>query len=321
MTSEQLQTTRAQRWRQASNPIVTADDARTWIDGVGFCLFLPRRAQFSASVPSFVEAVGGVVTDAPTREAVESAASLLHRLAAEGAVVPLNLFGVAAFGAAGALGASDQPDFLVSRAALPYVFSLVGGRNWKTSPGGKASPLMVEVWTLLDGEGALTAQEIQTALGRELTEAAVLRALVELWNGLRVIPVYAGDVTRWELTQARFAAEMTASQKVAQATALSALVSLYLEAVLAASSEEIETFLSPLTARSRVREVVNGLSATRQLQIVSVAAQPLLHLEGSLPEFADAEPVEVVLRSREPGAEGFVRKPRTERERGAERKP
>jgi 23S rRNA pseudouridine2605 synthase len=296
LTSEQLQNARAERWRQVSNPVLTTEDARAWLEGVGFCLFFPRRAFFSPPAPSFVEAVAGAPTDAPSREAVENATALLHRLTgADGgsAVVPLNLFHAGAFGAAGA-GSSDQPDFVVTREALPYVFSLIGGRNWKSGPGGKASPLMVDIWTLLNGSDALTAQEIQTALGRELTETAVLRALVELWSGLRAIPVYDGSAsdTKWELTQARFAAEMTASQKVAQTTALSALVSLYLESVVAASSEEIETFLSPLAARSRVREVVNGLSATRQLELVSVGAQPLFHVAGA-PEFA-AEPMKPV---------------------------
>ncbi len=138
---------------------------------------------------------------------------------------------------------SDQPDFLVTREALPYVFSLIGGRNWKSGPGAKASPLTLEIWKQVDGAGAQTAAEIQTALGREVTEAAILRGLVELWNGLRAIPVYDGETTRWELTQARFAEEMTASQKVAQTTALSALVAGYLESAIAASSDEIETFL------------------------------------------------------------------------------
>ena len=256
------------------------------------CLLLPRRSHFSVPAPSFVEAVAGTPTEVPLREAVENAMALLHRLTASGAVVPLNLFNAGTFGVGGGApaGGVDQPDFVVTRDALPYVFSLIGGRNWKTGPGGKASPLMTEVWTLLNGGEARTAQEIQRALGRELTEAAVLRALVELWNGLRAIPVYDGETTRWELTQARFAAEMTASQKVAQTTALSVLVSLYAEAAIAASSEEIETFLSPLASRSRVREVVNGLSATRQLGLVSVGAQPLFHVAGSLPEFAEAEP-------------------------------
>jgi hypothetical protein len=307
LTSEQLQNARAERWRQVSNPVLTAEDARAWLEGIGFCLFLPRKSSglAFAPAPSFVEAVAGGgasgASEAPAygtvaRDAGETATGLLHRLAADGVVVPLNLSAAAgAFagnhsGAAGG-GASDAPDFVATREALPYVFSLIGGRNWKSGPGAKASPLMVEIWKQLEGAGAQTAQEIQTALGREVTEGAVLRGLMELWNGLRAIPAYDGDATRWELTQARFAAEMTASQKVAQATALSALVSLYLEAVVAASSEEIETFLSPLAGRSRVREVVNGLAATRQLELVSVGAQPLFHVAGMLPEFAEAEPV------------------------------
>ena len=309
MTSEQLQSARAERWRQTSNPVLTAEDAQAWLEGVGLCLFLPRRSHFSVPTPSFVEAAGAP-TEAPSREAVENATALLHRLTASGVVVPLNLFNAGAFGAGsgGAVGGVDQPDFLVTREALPYVFSLIGGRNWKSGPGGKASPLMTEVWTLLNGGEARTAREIQTALGRELTEAAVLRALVELWNGLRAIPVYDGETTRWELTQARFAAEMAASQKVAQTTALSVLVSLYVEAAVAASSEEIETFLSPLASRSRVREVVNGLSATRQLGLVSVGAQPLFHVAGSLPEFAEAEPAKAEAGRREPYGAGEPRK-------------
>jgi 23S rRNA pseudouridine2605 synthase len=71
------------------------------------------------------------------------------------------------------------------------------------------------------------------------------------------------------------------------------LVSLYVESVVAASSDEVETFLSPLAARSRVREVVNGLLATRQLELVSVGAQPLFHVTGSLPEFAEPAKAEV----------------------------
>jgi len=280
------------------------------MESTGLCLFLPRRAHFAAPAPSFVEAVAGTVTDTPTRETVEQATELLKRLAADAAVVPLNLFGGAGapgagFGAAAVagptgLGSFDTPDFVAAREALPYVFSLIGGRNWKSGPGGKASPLMVELWTLLEsklsaGDGAQTAGEIQQALGREVTETAVLRTLGELWQGLRVVPVYDGPGlgadTRWELTQARFAAELTASQKVAQTTALSTLVALYLESAVAAEEDEIETFLSPLTSRSRVREVVNGLQATRQLGLVSVGAHPLLHVAGTLPEFAEAEGV------------------------------
>jgi hypothetical protein len=311
LTTEQLQNARAERWRQKSNPALTAEDAKAWIEDIGLCLFLPRRGNFLAAAPSFVEAAMGAPSEVPGREAVENATGLMRRLAADAAVIPLNLFGNSG---------SDQPDFLASRATLPYVFSLIGGRNWKSGPGMKASPLMTDVWTLLNDGEARTTGEIQAALGRELTEAAVLRALAELWHGLRAVPVLDGDVTRWELTQARFAAEMTASQKVAQTTALSALVSLYLDGAVAASSEEIETILSPLTARSRVREVVNGLSATRQLGLISVGAQPLLHVAGALPEFEEEE-AEAKPKDRGERRPSFERRERAAAEGGAGRKP
>ena len=72
-----------------------------------------------------------------------------------------------------------------------------------------------------------------------------------------------------------------------QVTALSLLVSMYLQSVYAASSEEIEIFLSPVASRSRVREAVRGLSATRQIQSLSMDAQTYYFLEGGLPEFAE----------------------------------
>jgi 23S rRNA pseudouridine2605 synthase len=280
LTSEQLQTARAERWRQASNPLLTLDDAATWVDSVGLCFFLPRRQQFLAPAPSFVEACMGTPSETPTREAIENAGSLMLRLAETGAILPLNLFGAL----------SVQPDFLATREAFRYIFSLRGDRNWKTVPGGQTSPLVVEIWKLLDKEGSLSATEIQSTLGRELTEAAVLRGLIELWSGLRVLPVLDGsESVRWELIQARFADALNAANKLSQTTALSALVSLYLESAIAASGEEIETFLSPLTSRSRVREVVHGLTATRQLSILQIGTQSMVHISGSLPEFAEDE--------------------------------
>jgi len=279
---------RAERWRHTSNPLLTADEARSWLDGVGLCLFLPRRHQFLAPAPSFVEACAGAPSEAPSREAIDNATELMRRLVAEGAILPLNLFGTP----------SETPDFLATREAFPYLFSLRGTRDWKTVPGGKSSPLVAEIWKLLEQQGALTAVEIQSALGRELTEAAVLRSLFDMWSNLRVLPEYeAGAATRWSLTQLRYKDALTAAGRLSQAAALSALVSLYLESVVAASSEEVETFLSPLTSRSRVRETVNGLAATRQIAMVAVGTQSMFHIAGALPEFPEAEPV------REAGAE------------------
>ena len=51
------------------------------------------------------------------------------------------------------------------------------------------SPLVIRTWQVLDREGEATAVELRETLGRELTEAAVLRALIELWTTVRAMPV------------------------------------------------------------------------------------------------------------------------------------
>ena len=135
----------------------------------------------------------------PGAAAIEQAHGLLTRLTASGTVVPLNLLGTV----------SEQPDFLAHSEALPYVLSLRAESDWKHAPqkssGHKVSPLVLELWKALDKEGALSADEVRETLGRELTEAAVLRALCELWQALRISPVLAdaGQPARWEMLRVR----------------------------------------------------------------------------------------------------------------------
>jgi hypothetical protein len=69
-------------------------------------------------------------------------------------------------------------------------------------------------------------------------------------------------------------------------TAISVLASIYLQAVIAATMEEVELFLAPLTARSKVREVLRGLVATRQVHTISMGHAPHFYVAGTLPEFA-----------------------------------
>src|ERR1700722_12069705 len=173
MTKEQLQAARAAHWRQKQNPILTLEDAESWVEQHPLCLYLPRQAQLPAPAPSFVEACLGNSQAAPGASAIEQAHSLLARLIASGSVVALNLFG--------AVG--EQPDFLVAREALPFVLALRADSDWKHAPqrssGHKVSPLVLQLWKALEEAGALTAIEAREKLGRELTEAAVLRALCE----------------------------------------------------------------------------------------------------------------------------------------------
>ncbi len=289
MTAEQLQRARASAWHQQGNALLTADDAAAWLREAGLALFLPRPAQVAAPAPSFVEATSGEGSSTPLPRAITNATELVHRLLAAGDAIALNLLG--------SLG--DQPDYLATAETLPFLFALRGDREWKRGPRGKSSPLVVEVWKQLDRDGALTADEIKDRLGRQLTESAALRALTELWTTLRVEPIYpdpgtesTGGATRWQLLEMNHEKAMTAGSAMAQGMALSALVSLYLQSAIAATGEEIESFLSPVASRSKVRDAVRGLLATHQLGLRNLGADEHFFVEGSLPEFetsADGE--------------------------------
>jgi 23S rRNA pseudouridine2605 synthase len=237
----------------------------------------------------------------PGAAAIEQAHAFMTRLIASGTVVPLNLLGTV----------TEQPDFLAHSEALPYVLALRADANWKQAPqkssGHKVSPLVLELWKVLDKDGGLTAADARETLGRELTEAAVLRALCELWQALRISPVPAeeGQPARWEMLRVRHRAALETGSTVSQVTALSLLVSMYLQSVYAATSEEIEIFLSPVASRSRVREAVRGLSATRQIHTLSMDAQTYYFLENGLPEFAETV-VQVVAAETEASPQSFT---------------
>ena len=282
MNQQQLQIARAALWHQTANappaaPLLTLDDASSWLDEIGLCLFLPRHTQLPAPAPSFVEAIVGATSITPPAAAITQAAELASRLIQADRAIPLNLLGIV----------SEQPDFLVTPEVLPWVAAVRGDRQWKTAPAGRTAPIVLRTWEALDKESGKTAIELTEILGRELTEAAVLRALIELWTSLRAVPAYTpGQPARWSLLKNRYPAQLATGANTAQTTALSALLSIYLRAAVAASAEEAEIFLSPLTARSRIREVIHGMTAARQLRTMSVGTQTLLFVEGSLPESA-----------------------------------
>ncbi len=280
MTPEQLAAARASHWHQDAQPLMTLDDASTWLERMQLALYLPRKAHVLAPAPSFVEAVAGTGSATPGPEAIEQANALLVRLVQEGTVVPLNLFGTP----------GEQPDFLIATHALSHIAALQGDRNWKKPPSGtgpgKVSPMAVEVWKLLDREGALTANEIREQLGHELTEAATIRGLSELWQNLRVAPLPSedGEGANWQILAVTHKKEMAAGSTMSQSAALSMLVANYLQSVVTGTAEDIEAFLSPVASRSRLRDVVRGLTATRQLRTLSMDAQTFLFIEGTLPE-------------------------------------
>jgi len=262
---------------------LTFEDARTWIEETGLCLFLPRKQFISSIAPSFVEAIGGRRDATPDPRQIAAAEELLIRLENEGVAVRLNLGGQP----------GEQPDFVVASWVLPYVYALRGDRDWRRTPqltGSRAvSQLAVQAYKHLEAND-LTIAQLKHTLGREVTEAAVVRAITELWQQLRIIPTIAasGQPAKWQLLRTRYQKAIAEGASTSQVTAISVLASIYLQAVIAASMEEVELFLAPLTARSKVREVLRGLVATRQVHTISMGHAPHFYVAGTLPEFAPA---------------------------------
>jgi 23S rRNA pseudouridine2605 synthase len=300
LTAEQLEASRAERMRQNGRGQLTLEDARTWLEETGLCLFLPRK-QFSSFVaPSFVEAVAGERSAAPSAKVVSLAEELLVRLESEGVAVRLNLQGQP----------GELPDFVVASWVLPYVYALRGDRDWRRSPqltgSRQVSPLAIQAYKLLEA-GDATISQLKHALGREVTESAVLRAITELWQQLRIIPVISapGKPAQWQLLRLRFQKAIAEGASTSQVTAISVLASIYLQAVIAATMEEVELFLAALTARSKVREVLRGLLATRQVHNISLGHAPHFYVAGTLPEFAT--PPTIYASSAMPASTNFLR--------------
>jgi hypothetical protein len=294
-TAAQLSSSRLKQWHQNGEALLTFENTRSWINAAGIALYFPRHAQLVTPAPSMVEAVLGSPSAAPTVAELEQSRELLVRLIAEGVAVPLNLFGSPS-------GAGiDTPDFIVATAVLPYIFTLRGDKGWKVPPPtsgvNKVSPLALNTYNILaervkDAIPGLSASALALLLGKEVTESGVLRALTELWQHLRVLPIPQpdGQPTLWELTSARFTKQLKAGGNAGQPSALSALISLYLGQSLLATEDDIEIFLSPLAARSRVRDVVHALIAARQLETLVIDGKTYLHVAGELPAFL-SEPV------------------------------
>jgi hypothetical protein len=286
-SAEHLAESRNALWHQNDQPLLTLDSLRSWIHKTGLVLYTPRAQQLPAPAPSIVEGVLGKANAAPTLAETAQAREMISRLIAEGNAVPLNLLGTA----------GDTPDFVVSPAVFSYVFTLRGDKAWKqppaTSGAVKVSPLALAAYEVLARRVTMSVPELVNELGKEVTDSAVLRALSELWAHLRVVPVSQVDGdTMWELMSTRFTKQIKAGANAGQPKAMSALITLYLGTALVATEEEIETILSPLAPRSRIRDVVHALMGARELEILAIDGRNVVYIPGELPVFGAAEAAE-----------------------------
>jgi hypothetical protein len=274
MFEQQLQDLRREKWRLNGRAVRTLEDAREFIDSVGFCLLYPQRP--AALVPTFVGAYAGSDENLPPAQmafanpSAREAKELMVRLLREKAAYEANVF--------------PDNNFIVSASAFPYFYGLVGDRNPRQAPKAGArsgySPLAVDTFLIIQKEGPISKNRLRELLGGDISEAALDRALDELWAKLRITRVdYKHDEgVFWDVLFRWSPDAVREGMHVSVAESLTALVSKYLDCVLAAQQEEVEQFFSNLIGRARVREAINALQAARELSFVHVGGRVMLQV-------------------------------------------
>jgi hypothetical protein len=273
MYEQQLQELRRQKWHQDGNPVRTLEDARAFIDSVGFCLLYPEKTP--VLVPTFVGAYAGTDEKLPTAQKAfanplaREAKALMVRLLRDQAAYETRVF--------------PDNNFLVSASAFPYFYGLVGDRNprqaLKAGASSGYSPLAVDAFQIIQKQGPIAEGRLRATLGKEISAAALDRALDEVWARLRITRVdYKQDEgVFWDVLFRWSQDAVKQGMHVSVAEALTALVSKYIECVVAATQEDVEAFFSPLIGRARVREAINALQAARELNFLHVGGKVLLH--------------------------------------------
>jgi hypothetical protein len=178
----------------------------------------------------------------------------------------------------------ENNGLLVAASAFPYFYALIGERNPKLAPkpGSRApySALACDAFELIRRDGPISKQKMQETLGGSISLAALDKALGELWSKLRITRVdyNASEGSSWDVLY-RWAPEaVKEGVRLSVPEALSALLSKYLECVVAAEPSELETFFGNFVPRSRVKEAVNALLAARELSFVHVSGRPMLQI-------------------------------------------
>jgi len=284
MHESQLQELRREKWRLNGRPVRTLEEAREFIESVGFCLLYPQRPP--VLLPTFVGAYKGSDEKLATAQmafadpSAREAKDLMVRLLRERSAYEANVF--------------PENNFLMSASVFPYFYGLVGDRNPKQPPKGGArseySPLAVHAFRIIHQEGPIAKQRLRERLGGDISEAALDRALDELWARLRITRVdYKQDEGVFWDVLFRWAPEAVwQGIQVSFAESLTALVSKYLDCVLAAQQEEVEQFFSRIIGRARVREGIHALQAARELRYVHVGGRVMLQVSSlqlqTLPE-------------------------------------
>jgi len=275
MTEQELQQLRREKWRLDGKPIRTIEQARAFLDEVGFCLMYPKRP--ALLVPTFIGAFVGsddrlpgwqhAFKDPRATEATE----LMVRLLRERTAFEANLF-------------DENNGFLIAASVFPYFYALMGERNPKQAPKpGSRSPysaLACDAFELIARDGRISKQRMQEALGGSVSLAALDGALGELWSKLRITRVdyKASEGSVWDVLYRWAPDAVKEGVGLSVQEALTALLSKYLDSVIAIEQAELETFLGNFIARSKVKDAINALLAARELSFVHVSGRSMLQI-------------------------------------------
>ncbi|HSZ02401.1 MAG TPA: hypothetical protein VK788_23080 [Terriglobales bacterium] len=283
MTDQELKELRREKWNLTGRSVRTFDDARSFLESVGFCMMYPMRQQ--VLVPTFIGAWVGSDQQLPDWQhafadpRAQEATELLVRLLRDRAAYEANRF-------------DENNAFLIAPSIFPYFYALVGERNPKLAPKPKPhseySQLACDAFELIQRDGPISKQKMRDELGGSVSFTALDHALGELWSRLRITRVdYNPDegafwdvLFRWSPDAVREGINLSVGES------LSALISKYLDCVVAADLQELESFFGNFVPRSRVKEAVNALLAARELSFIRVGNRSLIQVTAAKVESA-----------------------------------
>jgi hypothetical protein len=275
MTEQELQQLRREKWRLDGRAIRTLEEAAEFVESVGFCQMYPLRPP--VLVPTFIGAWAGRDSNLPTWQhafadpRASEATELMVRLLRQRAAYEANLF-------------DENSAFLVAASIFPYYYALVGERNPKqapkSGPRSEYSNLACDAFEVIRRDGPISRQKLGETLGGSLSNAALDRGLAELWSRLRITRVdyKPGEGAFWDVLYRWSPDAVREGVELSVGEALSALLSKYLDCVIAADEQEIGDFFSNFVARSKVKEATNALLTARELSFLHVGNRSLIQV-------------------------------------------
>ncbi len=275
MTEQELQQLRREKWHLDGRPVRTLEDARSFLDQVGVCIMYPHTPAILA--PTFIGAWAGSGDKLPTWQhafadpRAEQATDLMVRMLRERDAYEANRF-------------DDNNAFLIAQSIFPYFYALIGERNPKhvPEPGHRSeySQLACDTFELIRRAGPISKQKMREMLGGSVSIAALDRALGELGAKLRIsrVDYNPREGSFWDVLYRWSPDAVREGMNLSVGEALSALLSKYLDCVIAADQQELDNFFGNFVPRSRVKESVNVLLNARELEYIRVGNRSLVQV-------------------------------------------